>query len=164
MHAELRDHVQDCRCRVIITIDDSQRRGKSIATKAIIDTALKECPFAEHVLMLQRTGRRRRKCPTTALRRLSSSFTYVIGWIIGHSYIYGPFLNSITTTVFERTPVYPHHSRYWKTVQKYELIHFCSTPTAIRLLRRLGAHHVEKWDLSSLRVLEKPINSEVELV
>jgi acetyl-CoA synthetase len=52
----LRDRVQDCRCRVVITSDEGRRGGKSIATKAIVDAALKECPLVEHVLVLKRTG------------------------------------------------------------------------------------------------------------
>lgn len=87
-----------------------------------------------------------------------------IGWITGHSYIvYGPLANGVTTTLFESTPVYPTPSRYWQTVEKYQITHFYSAPTAIRLLRRLGAHHVHNHDLSSIRVLGsvgEPINPE----
>jgi hypothetical protein len=77
--------------------------------------------------------------------------------------IYGPLANGVTTTVFESTPVYPTPSRYWQTVDKYKITQFYSAPTAIRLLRRLGSHHVEQHDLSSLRVLGsvgEPINPE----
>ncbi len=52
---------------------------------------------------------------------------------------------------------------YWQTVEKHKLTQFYSAPTAIRLLRRLGAHHVENHDLSSLRVIGsvgEPINPE----
>jgi acetyl-CoA synthetase len=52
----LRDRVQDCRSRVVITSDEGRRGGKTIATKTIVDTALKECPLVEHVLVLKRTG------------------------------------------------------------------------------------------------------------
>ena len=53
----LRDRVLNCRSRVVITSDEGRRGGKTIATKAIVDAALKECPFVEHVLVLQRTGK-----------------------------------------------------------------------------------------------------------
>ena len=53
----LRDRVQDCKCRVVITTDEGRRGGKTIATKAIVDAALKECPLVEHVLVLERTGK-----------------------------------------------------------------------------------------------------------
>src|SRR5882724_2335350 len=54
----LRDRVQNCRSRVVITTDEGRRGGKTIATKAIVDAALKECPFVEHVLVLKRTGKK----------------------------------------------------------------------------------------------------------
>ena len=87
-----------------------------------------------------------------------------IGWITGHTYIvYGPLANGVTTTVFESTPVYPTPARYWQTVDKHKITQFYSAPTAIRLLRRLGEHHVQEHDLGSLRVLGsvgEPINPE----
>ena len=52
----LRDRVLDCGSRVVITSDEGRRGGKTIATKAIVDAALKECPAVEHVLVLKRTG------------------------------------------------------------------------------------------------------------
>ena len=77
--------------------------------------------------------------------------------------VYGPLLNGVTTTVFESTPVYPSPSRYWETVDKHKITHFYTAPTAIRLLRRLGEHHVKAHDLSTVRVLGtvgEPINPE----
>lgn len=77
--------------------------------------------------------------------------------------VYGPLALGTTTTVFESTPVYPTPSRYWETVEKHKITQFYSAPTAIRLLRRLGHEHVEKHDLSTLRVLGsvgEPINPE----
>ncbi len=53
----LRERVVDCGCRVVITSDEGKRGGKTIATKAIVDAALKECPNVEHVLVLKRTGK-----------------------------------------------------------------------------------------------------------
>ena len=52
----LRDRIQDCSSRVVITSDEGKRGGKTIATKMIVDAALKECPIVEHVLVFQRTG------------------------------------------------------------------------------------------------------------
>lgn len=52
----LRDRAQDCKSRVLITSDEGRRGGKTIATKAIADAAIKECPLVEHVLVLRRTG------------------------------------------------------------------------------------------------------------
>jgi acetyl-CoA synthetase len=52
----LRDRINDCKSHILITSDEGRRGGKTIATKAIVDAALKECPGVEHVLVLKRTG------------------------------------------------------------------------------------------------------------
>ena len=52
----LRDRMNDCKSRVLITSDEGKRGGKTIATKHIADAAIKECPLVEHVLVLRRTG------------------------------------------------------------------------------------------------------------
>lgn len=52
----LRDRANDCECRVVITTDEGKRGGKTIATKAIVDAAIKACPKVEKVLVLKRTG------------------------------------------------------------------------------------------------------------
>ncbi|CEI96034.1 Putative Acetyl-coenzyme A synthetase FacA [Rhizopus microsporus] len=52
----LRDRINDCGARVILTSDEGRRGGKNIATKRIVDEALKNTPTIEHVLMLRRTG------------------------------------------------------------------------------------------------------------
>lgn len=86
------------------------------------------------------------------------------GWITGHSYIvYGPLLNGATTLMFESTPMYPDHGRYWDVVQKHRVTQLYTAPTAIRALMRFGTDVFSKYDLSSLRVLGtvgEPINPE----
>ncbi|KAH9974158.1 acetate--CoA ligase [Lactifluus volemus] len=52
----LRDRINDCKSRVVLTADEGRRGGKTIATKSIVDAALKGCPHVEHVLVLKRTG------------------------------------------------------------------------------------------------------------
>jgi acetyl-CoA synthetase len=87
-----------------------------------------------------------------------------VGWITGHTYIvYGPLSMGTTTVMFESVPTYPTPSRYWDVVDTHKITQFYTAPTAIRALRRLGKEHVEKNDLSSLRVLGsvgEPINPE----
>ncbi|KAJ7601260.1 hypothetical protein DFH06DRAFT_1154706, partial [Mycena polygramma] len=64
----LRDRVNDCASRVLITSDEGKRGGKVIATKAIVDAALRECPGVEHCLVLKRTGGKvPRYCPPTIM-------------------------------------------------------------------------------------------------
>jgi acetyl-CoA synthetase len=52
----LRDRINDCQSRIVLTTDEGRRGGKAIATKAIVDSALNGCPHVEHVLVLKRTG------------------------------------------------------------------------------------------------------------
>ena len=87
-----------------------------------------------------------------------------IGWITGHSYIiYGPLANGATTLMFEGVPSYPDFGRFWEVVQKHKVNQFYTAPTAIRALAKENLDYVEKYDLSSLRVLGsvgEPINEE----
>ena len=87
-----------------------------------------------------------------------------IGWITGHSYIvYGPLANGATTVMFEGVPSYPDFGRFWDIVQKHKVNQFYTAPTAIRALAKHGTELVEKYDLSSLKVLGsvgEPINEE----
>ena len=87
-----------------------------------------------------------------------------IGWITGHSYIvYGPLLNGATTVMFEGIPTYPDQGRFWQVVEKHKVNQFYTAPTAIRALAKERLEHVEKYDLSSLKVLGtvgEPINED----
>ena len=87
-----------------------------------------------------------------------------IGWITGHSYIvYGPLANGATTVMFEGVPSYPDFGRFWDIVDKHKVTQFYTAPTAIRALAKQGVELVEKYDLSSLKVLGsvgEPINEE----
>lgn len=86
------------------------------------------------------------------------------GWITGHSYIiYGPLFSGATGIIFEGTPVYPDAGRLWEVVEKYKVTHFYTAPTAIRALMSYDLNYVQKYDLSSLKVLGsvgEPINEE----
>ncbi|WP_176719504.1 acetate--CoA ligase [Rhodohalobacter halophilus] len=86
------------------------------------------------------------------------------GWITGHSYIiYGPLFNGATGIIFEGTPTYPDPGRFWEVVEKYRVTHFYTAPTAIRALMSHDISYVQKYDLSSLKVLGsvgEPINEE----
>lgn len=87
-----------------------------------------------------------------------------IGWITGHSYIlYGPLLNGATTVMFEGIPSYPDFSRFWQVIEKHKISQFYTAPTAIRSLAKESLEYVQKFPLSSLRVIGsvgEPINEE----
>ena len=87
-----------------------------------------------------------------------------IGWITGHSYIvYGPLLAGATTIMFEGVPTYPDAGRFWDVCDKHKVNQFYTAPTAIRALMAQGDEWVDKYDLSTLKVLGsvgEPINEE----
>jgi acetyl-CoA synthetase len=85
-----------------------------------------------------------------------------VGWITGHSYIvYGPLSNGVTSVMYEGAPDYPHKGIWWELCEKSQATVFYTAPTAIRACMKWGAEHVEKADLSCLRLLGtvgEPIN------
>ncbi|AML53434.1 acetate--CoA ligase [Falsihalocynthiibacter arcticus] len=87
-----------------------------------------------------------------------------VGWVTGHSYIiYGPLANGATTVMFEGVPTYPDAGRFWAICEKHKVNQFYTAPTAIRALMAHGNAPVEKYDLSSLKLLGtvgEPINPE----
>jgi len=87
-----------------------------------------------------------------------------VGWVTGHSYIvYGPLANGATTLMFEGVPTYPDAGRFWQVCEKHKVNQFYTAPTAIRALMGKGTSFVEKYDLSSLKLLGtvgEPINPE----
>jgi acetyl-CoA synthetase len=85
-----------------------------------------------------------------------------VGWITGHSYIvYGPLLNGATSVMWEGAPDYPHRGIWWELAEAYGVTIFYAAPTAIRACIKWGVEHVEKANLSKLRLLGsvgEPIN------
>jgi acetyl-CoA synthetase len=85
-----------------------------------------------------------------------------VGWVTGHSYIvYGPLANGATSVMWEGAPDFPHKGIWWELVQKYKVNILYCAPTAIRAFMKWGTEHIEKFDLSSLRLLGtvgEPIN------
>ncbi len=76
------------------------------------------------------------------------------GWITGHSYIvYGPLSAGATCVMYEGAPNFPAEDRLWEIVDRHQVTIFYTAPTAIRAFMKWGNHHVEKHDLSSLRLL-----------
>jgi acetyl-CoA synthetase len=90
-----------------------------------------------------------------------------IGWITGHSYIvYGPLCNAATSVLYEGTPDFPDHARWWSIVERYGVTILYTAPTAIRAHMKWGPEHAATHDLSSLRLLGsvgEPINPEAWL-
>jgi len=87
-----------------------------------------------------------------------------IGWVTGHSYIvYGPLANRTTGVMYEGAPNFPEWDRLWQIIDEYKVTIFYTAPTAIRAFMKWGDEHVDKHDLTSLRVIGtvgEPINPE----
>lgn len=76
------------------------------------------------------------------------------GWITGHSYIvYGPLAAGATVLMYEGAPNYPAENRFWELVEKHRVSILYTAPTAIRAFIKWGDEHVDRHDLSSLRLL-----------
>ncbi|MAE45844.1 MAG: acetate--CoA ligase [Planctomycetes bacterium] len=87
-----------------------------------------------------------------------------VGWITGHSYIvYGPLANGATIVMYEGAPNAPAEDRFWDICERLGVTVFYTAPTAIRAFMKWGDEHVQKHDLSKLRLLGtvgEPINPE----
>ncbi|RMG71460.1 MAG: acetate--CoA ligase [Nitrospirae bacterium] len=223
----LRDRINDCEAKIVITADEGIRGGRHVPLKANCDEALSECPTVEKVIVVKRsgrdinfdssrdlwwheemsasdisiycepehmdaedplfilytsgsTGKPKGVLHTTGGYLLYTNLTFKwifdyhdediffctadIGWITGHSYIvYGPLSAGATSLMFEGIPTYPDPGRYWDIVDKHRVNQIYTAPTVIRALMREGEKWVEKYDLSSLKLLGtvgEPINPE----
>ncbi len=223
----LRDRINDCEAKMLITADEGIRGGRRVPLKANSDEALEGCPTIEKVIVVKRsggeinmqsgrdfwwheemaaedignycepevmdaedplfilytsgsTGKPKGVLHTSAgyLLYTTVTFKYIfdyheedihfctadIGWITGHSYIvYGPLCAGATSLMFEGIPTYPNPGRFWEIVDKHKANILYTAPTVIRALMREGEQWVQKYDLSSLRLLGtvgEPINPE----
>jgi acetyl-CoA synthetase len=76
------------------------------------------------------------------------------GWVTGHSYIvYGPLSSGATVMAYEGAPNWPAEDRFWDIIERHRVNILYTAPTAIRAFIKWGDHHVDKHDLSSLRLL-----------
>ena len=87
-----------------------------------------------------------------------------IGWITGHSYIvYGPLSLGTTSVIYEGTPNYPDAGRPWRIAEKLGVNIFHTSPTAIRMLRKVGPDEPAKYDyhFKHMTTVGEPIEPEV---
>ena len=180
--------VTSCLVAKRINSDISMKEGRDFWLQPLLEEASKDCDAeimdAEDPLFILytsgSTGKPKGMVHSTAGYMVYTAYTFKnvfqyregdvywctadIGWITGHSYIvYGPLANGATTLMFEGVPSYPDFGRFWHVVEKHKVNQFYTAPTAIRALAKEGVEHLEKYDLSSIKVLGtvgEPINEE----
>jgi acetyl-CoA synthetase len=87
-----------------------------------------------------------------------------IGWITGHSYIvYGPLALGTTTVLYEGVPNYPDAGRPWRIAEKLGVNIFHTSPTSIRMLRKVGPEEPFKYNyhFKHMTTVGEPIEPEV---
>jgi len=87
-----------------------------------------------------------------------------IGWITGHSYIvYGPLALGTTSVIYEGTPNYPDAGRPWRIAERLGVNIFHTSPTAIRMLRKVGPDEPAKYSyhFKHMTTVGEPIEPEV---
>ncbi len=69
-----------------------------------------------------------------------------IGWITGHSFIvYGPLALAATSVIYEGVPNFPDAGRPWRVAERLNVNIFHTSPTSIRMLRKVGPDEPKKY-------------------
>ncbi len=222
----LRERIEDCHAKIVITNKTGLRGNKNLNLLATVEEATDGLNFVEKTIIYHRpqdqvqlkdrqldynqwvaafagqqcpaekmqgddplfilytsgsTGRPKGLVHSTAGYMLWAKFSFEsvfqmksekdlfwctadMGWITGHTYFaYGPLLNGVSQVMFEGVPNYPDASRFWQIIEKYQVSHFYTAPTAIRALEAAGDDYVKPYEMNSLKVLGtvgEPINLE----
>jgi acetyl-CoA synthetase len=53
----LKDRINDCQAKVVVTQDGGWRRGKVLPLKSVVDKAVESCPSVEKVVVFERLGK-----------------------------------------------------------------------------------------------------------
>lgn len=170
--------VENCIVLRRVGNDVTMKEGRDHWWHELVDAATDDCPAtpldSENTLFILytsgSTGKPKGIRHTTAGYNLyaKKSFQWVFdhqdediywctadcGWITGHSYIvYGPLSAGATCLIYEGAPNHPAEDRFWDLVERHKVSILYTAPTAIRAFIKWGDEHVEKHDLSSLRLL-----------
>jgi acetyl-CoA synthetase len=87
-----------------------------------------------------------------------------IGWITGHSYIvYGPLALAATSVIYEGVPNFPDPGRPWRIAERLDVNIFHTSPTAIRMLRKMGPEQPQKYNyhFKHMTTVGEPIEPDV---
>jgi acetyl-CoA synthetase len=76
-----------------------------------------------------------------------------IGWMMGPWELFGVLQFGATVVLYEGVPDFPQPDRLWQIIDKHSVTHLGISPTAIRVLKKLGDNWLAKYSLQSLRIL-----------
>jgi len=76
-----------------------------------------------------------------------------VGWIMGSWEFVGNHLLGGTLFIYEGAPDHPNPGRLWEMIESHELTTLGISPTLVRSLRNDDGDWIDRYDLSSLRVL-----------
>ena len=76
-----------------------------------------------------------------------------LGWIMGPWEIVGALALGSTVFLFDGAPTHPAPDRLWSLVERHRITTLGVSPTLIRAIIPSGAGHVQRHDVSSLRIL-----------
>jgi acetyl-CoA synthetase len=76
-----------------------------------------------------------------------------LGWIMGPWEIVGALALGSTVFLYDGAPTHPAPDRLWSLVARHRITTLGVSPTLIRAIIPSGAGHVQRHDLSSLRIL-----------
>ena len=75
-----------------------------------------------------------------------------IGWIVGQSYIvFAPTIMGATSVLLDGVIDSPKPDVFWEIVERYKPTLIWTSPTASRMLMRLGVQYARRHDLSSVK-------------
>jgi len=139
----LRDRLVDAEAKLVITADGGWRKDAIVPLKEQVDKAIANgaVPSVTDVLVVKRTGQ---NTHMTAGRD---------HW----------WHDLATTLMYEGAPRPSNLGCFWDVIEKYQVSVFYTAPTAIRAFIKMGEHHPNTRDLTSLRLLGtvgEPINPE----
>src|SRR3989344_4069590 len=169
----LASRIEDAEPVAVVSADAGSRGGKVVPYKPLLDEAIalsKHKPAA--VLMVNRglvpmhlqPGRVHELAPlreqhlNTVVSCEWVEDTYFgtrdIGWVVVNSYIvYGPIIAGMTTIMYEGLPTRPDAGVWWSIVEKYQVTHMFSAPTAVRALKKPDASWLRKYNVPPLKAL-----------
>lgn len=153
--------------------DEGRDRDWRTITDGQADDAPAEIVDADHTLLLVYTSGTTGKPKGTLLTHCG--FPVKIGfdllvcmdlkpedrmmWISDFGWVVGPMITTVCTlagatmVLVEGTPDYPEPGRMWRLAQDHQVSFLGVAPTTIRGLMRAGTDEINKWDLSSLRII-----------